>query len=219
MDKLSESAINQMRNVLRSKLPIGAAKGLIEKARPSMPTPSGRRTAAAQVTVNNVDTLVPVGALEVMAMRGERPVIVDGRIYYNPKKTECVWEDTDFNLVVNSGRKLINELINGRQLEADPITTMCTGEGDGSADPPSPSGTDTDLLNLLWESGEGELMQAYPNELATTYIVHINENQSNGTIREFGLKTRSGKLFARRTIKPRPKDTQTFLVCRWTIQH
>ena len=35
---------------------------------------------------------------------------------------------------------------------------------------------------------------------------------------EFGLKTAQGRLFCRKTTRPRYKDNEVFFIARWTIQ-
>lgn len=167
-------------------------------------------------------TMAVTGRLQLIFMRGEKPTIVGSDILIDPSKTQIVNMFDDKNLVVDEGRKVLNKMING-DIAADPITTFCTGTGGyigepGPSDPPNdPLGTDVDLYVPLF-SKEVNPLSGQPNALATVFEVVVDTDESNGNLSEFGLKTQSGKLFARRTTHPMWKDENVFFVVRWTIQ-
>lgn len=161
------------------------------------------------------------GRLQLLGMRGAHPTIIGSDILIDPSKTEIVYSFSDHNLVVDEGRLVLNQTMAG-EIPADPITTFCTGTGgyigepDSRYDPNPPLGTDMDLYAPLFSKQITSM--DHPNSLATTFIVVVEEDESNGNLTEFGLKTASGRLFARRTTKPMYKDENVFFVCRWTIQ-
>ena len=166
---------------------------------------------------------VPVtGKLQIIFMRGARPTIVGSDILIDPKQTSVVSIFDDKNLVVDSGRLVLREVMSGDLTEVDPIHFFCTGTGgyigenDCQHPPNDPLGTDLDLRIQLFSKAISST--EHPNSLATTFITTVEESESNGNLTEFGLKTASGKLFARRTTRPMYKDTNVFFVCRWTIQ-
>lgn len=167
--------------------------------------------------------LVPVqGNLQLFFMRGEYPAIVDDQILINPEKTSLLYTDVDKNLVVDEGRLVLNHVMSG-EIEADPIRYFCTGTGgyygeaDGTTDPMPPTGQDKDLSALIFTKEIDSL--SHPNALATTFITLVGEEESNGNLTEFGLKTASGRLFCRRTVRPRFKDSNVFFIAKWTIQY
>lgn len=176
-------------------------------------TPSGLFFTEKRVAVT--------GRLQIIFMRGDRPTIVGSELLIDPSKTSVVQIFDDKNLVVDSGRLVLNQTMAG-EIPADPITFFCTGtggyiNGDDCHNPPNdPLGTDLDLRTPLFQKAITSL--DHPNSLATTFIVTVSETESNGNLTEFGLKTASGKLFARRTTRPMFKDENVFFVCRWTIQ-
>ena len=161
------------------------------------------------------------GRLQIIFMRGALPTIVGSELLIDPKKTSVVSMFDDKNLVVDSGRLVLNRTMAG-EIPADPITYFCTGTGgyingnDCHNPPNAPLGTDLDLREPLFQKAITSL--DHPNSLATTFIVTVTETESNGNLTEFGLKTSTGKLFARRTTRPMFKDENVFFVCRWTIQ-
>lgn len=163
-----------------------------------------------------------IGDMQIIMMRGEKPIIVGSKILINRKKTEIIINDRDPNLVVDEGRLTIRQVMEG-SISADPIKYFCTGTGgyigepDCSVDPSPPLGSDTDLYNLIFQKEITEIVN--PNALASTFITIVEEPESHGTLTEFALKTESGRIFARRTTRPMYKDDQVFFVCRWTIQY
>lgn len=172
--------------------------------------------------INFKENIPVVGTLQLFFMRGEYPVIIDSDIIINHGKTELLYVDTDKNLVVDEGRLVLNSVMSG-EIEADPIKYFCTGTGgyvgeaDGRVDPMPPTGQDRDLANLLFSKEIDSI--SHPNALATTFVTLVGENESNGNLTEFGLKTASGRLFCRRTVRPRFKDSNVFFFAKWTTQY
>jgi len=162
------------------------------------------------------------GKIQLLFMRGAHPTIIGSDILIDPSKTEIVNSFSDHNLVVDEGRLVLNQVMAG-EIPADPITTFCTGTGgyigepDSRFPPNQPLGTDVDLYIPLFSKQIASL--DHPNFLATTFITIVEEDESNGNLTEFGLKTASGRLFARRTTKPMFKGEDVFFVCRWTTQY
>lgn len=161
------------------------------------------------------------GRMQIIAMTGEYPVIIGSKVLINRKRTKVLEDSTDDNLVVDEGRLVLNQLMAG-EIDADPITYFCTGTGgyigenDCESDPSPALGTDTDLYEPLFQKQISSF--DHPNSLATTFVTLVTEEESNGSLTEFGLKTASGRLFARRTTRPMWKDENVFFVCRWTMQ-
>ena len=165
---------------------------------------------------------VPVGGtLQLIYMKGEYPVIMGSNILIDPKKTEVLHIDKGKNLVVDDGRRVLNQIMSG-EAPNDPITYFCTGTGgyigepDANSDPQPPTGADLDLYKPLFE--KEITSRSHPNALATTFVTTITETESIGNLTEFGLKTASHRLFCRKTVRPRYKDNGVFFVARWTIQ-
>lgn len=165
------------------------------------------------------------GRLELIFMKGDYPMIIGSNIMYDPERTQIVHVDDGHNLVVDDGRLVLNQMVAGElpgNLESDPITYFCTGTGgytgtpNGEVDPNPPTGADRDLYEPLAQLPITS--KSHPNSLATTFITTIGKSESIGNLTEFGLKTRSGRLFCRRTTRPRYKDNEVFFVARWTIQ-
>lgn len=165
------------------------------------------------------------GRLELIYMKGDYPMIIGSDIIYDPAKTQIVEKDYGNNLVVDDGRLVLNQMMAGElpgSLEADPITYFCTGTGgytgtpDGNTDPNPPTGADMNLYEPL--AMLPITSKSHPNSLATTFLTTIGKNESIGNLTEFGLKTKSGRLFCRRTTRPRYKDNEVFFIARWTIQ-
>lgn len=174
----------------------------------------------------NFSDRVPVrGNLEILYMKGDYPVIVGSDIVIDPSRTQVVYKETGHNLVVDEGRLILNQTMAGELpagLSADPITYFCTGTGgytgqaDSSTDPNPPTGADMDLYQPLFQTLISS--KIHPNSLATTYVAMIGKDESIGDLSEFGLKTAQGRLFCRKTTRPRYKDNEVFFIARWTIQ-
>lgn len=168
------------------------------------------------------DSATPVqGKLELIFMQGAKPTIVGDELLIDPTKTRIISQYKEKNLVVDEGRLVLNQTMAGR-IDADPIFYFCTGTGgyvgdpDVNVDPNPPLGTDIDLYTPLFQ--KAITSREYPNSLATTFVTIVDELESNGSLTEFALKTRSGRLFARRTTRPMVKDENVFFVCKWTVQ-
>ena len=161
------------------------------------------------------------GRLQLLFMKGDKPTIIGSDIIIDPRKTQLLHTYCDKNLVVDEGRLTLNQVMAG-EIPADPITFFCTGTGgyigepDLNVDPNQPLGTDQNLYAPLFQKQITSI--DHPNALATTFIVIVDVNESNGSLTEFGLKTATGRLFARRTTRPMWKNIDVFFVCRWTIQ-
>jgi len=166
---------------------------------------------------------VPVsGKMQLIVMKGAHPIIIGSKVLIDKTKTQIVFNNKDRNLVVDEGRLVLNQVMCGES-EADPIFYFCTGTGGyfGETDcnvPPSPPlGSDTDLYAQIFQKQISSF--DHPNALATTFVTIVTEEESNGNLTEFALKTKNGRIFARRTTRPMWKDEQVFFVCRWTIQY
>jgi len=161
------------------------------------------------------------GKMQLIFMTGDYPVIIGSQVLINKSKTRILHNDKNKNLVVDEGRLILNQIMAG-EIEADPIEYFCTGTGgyfgepNCNTDPNPPLGTDMDLYAPLFQKQISS--KDHPNSLATTFVTLVTEEESNGNLTEFALKTRSGRIFARRTTRPMWKDEQVFFVCRWTIQ-
>lgn len=162
------------------------------------------------------------GKVQITFMTGDHPIIIGDKVFLNPKKTKVLSHYNSENLVVDEGRLTLRQVMDGTR-EADPITYFCTGTGgyigeqDSKVDPNPPLGTDLDLYQPLFQKQISS--QDNPNSLATTFVTIVLEEESNGSLTEFALKTASGRIFARRTTRPMWKDENVFFVCRWTIQY
>lgn len=174
----------------------------------------------------NFKDRVPVrGTLQLIYMKGEYPIIMGSDILIDPTKTQILFKEKGKNLVVDEGRKILNETMSGTLppgITSDPIKYFCTGTGgyigapDPNSDPEPPTGADLDLYKPLFQKEISSI--SHPNALATTFVTTITETESIGNLTEFGLKTASGRLFCRKTVRPRYKDNGVFFVARWTIQ-
>ena len=162
------------------------------------------------------------GKMQLIFMTGDYPLIIGSQILIDRSRTKVLHNNKDRNLVVDEGRLVLNQVMSG-EIEADPIRYFCTGTGgyfgepDCNVNPSSPLGGDTDLYQPIFQKEISSL--DHPNALATTFVTIVTEEESNGNLTEFALKTASGRLFARRTTRPMWKDEQVFFVCRWTIQY
>lgn len=187
-----------------------------------MHEPTPRPEPVKPGRLNLSEPRIPVtGKLQILIMSGEYPTIIGSEIHIDPAKTKVVDEYTSPNLVVDEGRLVLNQTMAG-EIAADPIHFFCTGTGgyigsqDPTHDPNPPLGTDNNLYAPLFQKQISSM--DHPNSLATTFVTVVTETESNGSLTEFGLKTATGRLFARRTTRPMWKDTNVFFVCRWTIQ-
>jgi hypothetical protein len=180
-----------------------------------------RRSEDARALNFSEERASVTGRMQVVMMKGAKPTIIGADIVIDPTKTQIVGNYMDKNLVVDEGRLVLNQTMAG-EIPADPIAFFCTGIGgyigtpDPNVDPNPPLGTDQNLYNPFFQKAITSI--DHPNSLATTFITVVEELESNASLTEFGLKTASGRLFARRTTRPMWKDSNVFFVCRWTIQ-
>ena len=116
----------------------------------------------------NFKDRVPVrGTLQLIYMKGEYPIIMGSDILIDPAKTQILFREKGQNLVVDEGRKILNETMSGTLppgITSDPIKYFCTGTGgyigtpDPDSDPEPPTGADLDLYQPLFQK---ELFQRF----------------------------------------------------------
>jgi hypothetical protein len=175
------------------------------------------------------DSARPLGHLQVFAFKGEKPTFSpEGYLMFNPMQTKLISKYADNNMVVESGRAVINRVMNGTNGSpnaADPISFISIGTGgydgvqDPYNDPPPPQGTNADLVAQVFQKAT-VFPPEQPNAMSTKFVTTIETTEPGAgvSITEFGLKTSTGILFARRTTRPMWKDADVFFIVQWTIQ-
>lgn len=141
--------------------------------------------------------------LERIPLRG----VFELTIRRQGKVIERVRED---NLIVNVARNSLARLIAG-----DGATKIVTqiGVGENGA---GPSPDDTALTNPFTKALSG---RTYPAAGAVQFTYVILEGEANGKIiREFGLISHDGTLFARKVRTALTKENDLALEGAWTIQ-
>lgn len=167
------------------------------------------------------DSAIPKGFLELWKMPATIvELTID--ILLHPEKYGFLMGEGE-NLVVDVGRQVTARMMAG-EIPNDPVTQFCVGTGGYStppvcSTPPSPPlGTDTDLYALV--DIRPITSYTHPNIAANTYGAIILSTELNGMeLSEWGLKTASDILYARRTTKPYPKELDFAIVAKWTVQH
>ena len=112
------------------------------------------------------------------------------------------------NLVVNTGLNLIRDYLN--QSLADPMKYISVGD-DGTA----AEASQTELLNELFRD---EITKRTPEDRKVTFELLLGTTQQNGeTLREAGLFSAAGSMFARVTHEAINKTSIIQVLYSWTI--
>lgn len=121
-----------------------------------------------------------------------------------------LWEYEDANLVVTVGRTSLATLLGSAVLANKHVDKISFG--DNGADPLI---SDTVITNPFDKAVAGV---TYPAAGSVQFDFTLELSENNGvTIREFGLKSQDGTLFARKTRAPIEKDNTIRLEGSWTI--
>lgn len=113
------------------------------------------------------------------------------------------------NLIVNASRVMLANLIAGDG-NGDYITDVGVG-----LDGTSPTPNDTGLTAPYWQKLASHTFPQ-PGQVAFEFV--LPKSAANGmAIREFGLRTHDGQLFARKTRGVIEKDSDMSIKGTWTI--
>jgi hypothetical protein len=115
------------------------------------------------------------------------------------------------NLIVDSAKGVMARLVGG-DFDGYAITDIACGDSDAAADV-----TDTDITNAFVKQVIGI---SFPEPDQVQFDWHLASEEYNGkTIKELGLLTENGTLFARIVLDaPIPKTSQFSMDVQWVIE-